>query len=94
MKARRGGEEEIILFIGVKARRKEATSKTKNMSVYNIRLNHRETGWGDVDWIDLTKNKDKWRTFVNGEMNPEVRKLSSGYRTGGPRVMLSSIDIV
>jgi hypothetical protein len=28
-----------------------------------------EIGWGDVDWIDLAKDRDKWRVLVNAVMN-------------------------
>jgi hypothetical protein len=28
-----------------------------------------EIGWGDVDWIDLTQDRDKWRALVNMVMN-------------------------
>jgi hypothetical protein len=24
-----------------------------------------EVGWGDVDWIDLAQDKDRWRALVN-----------------------------
>jgi hypothetical protein len=25
----------------------------------------RETGWGDMDWIDLAQDRDRWRALVN-----------------------------
>jgi hypothetical protein len=25
----------------------------------------REIGWGGMDWIDLTRDEDKWRALVN-----------------------------
>jgi hypothetical protein len=28
----------------------------------------REVGWG-VDWIDLSQDRDRWRTLVNAVMN-------------------------
>jgi hypothetical protein len=28
-----------------------------------------EVGWGDVDWIGLAQNRDKWRALVNLVMN-------------------------
>jgi hypothetical protein len=35
--------------------------------VDNIKMDLREIGWGDVDWIDLAQ--DKWRALVNTVMN-------------------------
>jgi hypothetical protein len=29
----------------------------------------REIGWGDMDWIHLSQDWDKWRTLVNMVMN-------------------------
>jgi hypothetical protein len=31
----------------------------------NINMDLGEIGWGDVDWIDLAQDRDKWRTFMN-----------------------------
>jgi hypothetical protein len=28
----------------------------------------RETGWGVMDWIDLTQDKGQWQALVNTEM--------------------------
>jgi hypothetical protein len=28
-----------------------------------------EIGWGGVDWIGLTQDRDKWRALVNAAMN-------------------------
>jgi hypothetical protein len=25
----------------------------------------REIGWGNVDWIDVAENRDRWRALVN-----------------------------
>jgi hypothetical protein len=29
----------------------------------------RETGWGVMDWIDLSQDMEKWRALVNTGMN-------------------------
>jgi hypothetical protein len=28
-----------------------------------------EVGWGDVDWIGLAQDRDRWRALVNAVMN-------------------------
>jgi hypothetical protein len=30
----------------------------------NIRMALVEVGWGDVDWIGLAQDRDRWRTLV------------------------------
>jgi hypothetical protein len=31
----------------------------------NIRMNLVEVGWGNVDWIGLAEDWDRWRALVN-----------------------------
>jgi hypothetical protein len=33
--------------------------------VDNIRMDLGEVGWGDVDWIGLVQDRDRWRALVN-----------------------------
>jgi hypothetical protein len=35
----------------------------------NIRMDLREIGFGDVDWIHLAQDRDTWRAAVNTVMN-------------------------
>jgi hypothetical protein len=41
-------------------------------SVPVIRMDLGEVGWGDVDWISLAKNRDRWRALVNSVLNLRV----------------------
>jgi hypothetical protein len=34
-----------------------------------IRMDLAEVGWGDVDWIDLAQDRDRWRALVNSVLN-------------------------
>jgi hypothetical protein len=35
----------------------------------NIKLDLQELGYRFMDWIDLTQDRDSWRTLVTGVMN-------------------------
>jgi hypothetical protein len=34
-----------------------------------------EVGWGDVDWIGLAQDRNRWRALVNAEMNRGFHKM-------------------
>jgi hypothetical protein len=38
----------------------------------NIRMDLREIGWEDVDWMHVVQDRDQWRTLVNTVMNFRV----------------------
>jgi hypothetical protein len=38
----------------------------------NIEMDLRGIGFGDVDWIHLVQNRDRWRALVNTVMNLRV----------------------
>jgi hypothetical protein len=38
----------------------------------NIRMNLRELGWGDMNWIDLTQDRNLWKALVKKVMNLRV----------------------
>jgi hypothetical protein len=40
--------------------------------VDNISMDLGEVGWGDVDWIGLTQDRDRSRALVNEVMNFRV----------------------
>jgi hypothetical protein len=38
----------------------------------NIRMDLVEVGWGDVDWIGLAQDRDRWRALVNSVLTLRV----------------------
>jgi hypothetical protein len=53
----------------------------------------REMGWGDVDWIGLAKDRNRWRALVNSVLNLRFHEMQGNYRVTS-RVVLSSIELV
>jgi hypothetical protein len=41
--------------------------------VDNIRMDLGEVGWGDVGWIGLAQDRDRWRAVVNSVLNLRVQ---------------------
>jgi hypothetical protein len=64
----------------------------------NIRMDLVEVGWGDVDWIGLAKDRNRWRVLVNSVLNlripQDAGKLSSGYTTCGLSSSAQPIELV
>jgi hypothetical protein len=40
--------------------------------VDNIKMDLREIGWGGMEWIYLTQDRDQWRPLVNKVKNLRV----------------------
>jgi hypothetical protein len=43
--------------------------RPRRRRVDNIRIDLGEVGWGDVDWIGLAQDRDRWRALVSTVMN-------------------------
>jgi hypothetical protein len=59
------------LFVG-KSEGKRPLGRPRRRWVDNIRMDLGEVGWGDVDWIELTKDRNRWRALVNSVLNLRV----------------------
>jgi hypothetical protein len=59
------------LLVG-KPERKRPLGRPRRRWVNNIRMDLGEVGWDDVDWIDLAKDRNRWRALVNSVLNLRV----------------------
>jgi hypothetical protein len=51
---------------------KKPLGRHRRRRVDNIRMDLGEVGWGDVDWIGLAEDRNKWRALVNSLLNLRV----------------------
>jgi hypothetical protein len=51
---------------------KRPLGRPRRRWVDNIRMDLGEVGWGDVDWIGLAQDRNKWRALVNSVLNLRV----------------------
>jgi hypothetical protein len=49
---------------------KRLLGRPRRRGVDNIKRDLGEVGWGDVDWIGLPQDRDRWRALVNSVLNP------------------------
>jgi hypothetical protein len=59
------------LLVG-KAERKRPLRRPRSRWVDNIRMDLGEVGWGDVGWIGLAQDRNRWRAFENSVLNLRV----------------------
>jgi hypothetical protein len=51
---------------------KRALGRPRGRWVDNIKMNPREIGWSDMNWIDLAQDRGQWRALENTGMNLRV----------------------
>jgi hypothetical protein len=59
------------LLVG-KPDRKRPLGRPRLRLVDNIRMDLGEVGWGNVDWIGLAKDRNRWRAVVTSVLNLRV----------------------
>jgi hypothetical protein len=66
---------------------KRPLGRPSHRRVDNIRMDLGDVGWGDVDWIGLAQDRNRWRALVNSVLNLRVPrnagKLSSVLTSSG-----------
>jgi hypothetical protein len=59
------------LLVG-KPKGKRSLGRSRRRWVGSIRMDFGEVGWGDLDWIGLTQDRNSWRALVNSVLNLRV----------------------
>jgi len=76
-----GGEERYIqCFVG-KPEGKRPLGRSRHMWEDNIKMDLQEVENGGLDWIELARDRDKWRAIVNAVMNLRVPKNAGNVLT-------------
>jgi hypothetical protein len=70
--ARMGEKRNVYRISTGKPEEKRPLGRSRCRWVDIISINLREIWWDDLDWIDLTRDRDKWRALVNTVMNLRV----------------------
>jgi hypothetical protein len=68
----RGEKRNAYRLLVGKSEGKRQLGRPRHRWVDNIRMDLGEVGWGDVDWIRLPKDRNRWRALVNSVLNLRV----------------------
>jgi hypothetical protein len=68
--ARMGKERKVLKVLWGKSEGERPLGRPRRGWEDGIRMDGREIGWGgDVDWIRLSQDRDRWRAVVSAVMN-------------------------
>jgi hypothetical protein len=64
-----GGQERCIQGLVGRHDWKRPFGRPRSRWDDNVKIDLQEVGWGDMNWIDLARDRDRWRGLVNAVMN-------------------------
>jgi hypothetical protein len=70
--ARMREKKNAYRLLVVKPEGKKPLGRPRRRWVDNIRMDLGKIGWGDVDWIGLAQDRNKWRALVNSVLSFRV----------------------
>jgi hypothetical protein len=89
-----GEKRKVYRLLVGKPEGKRSLGRPRRKRVDNIRMDLGEVEWGDVDWIGLTQDRNRWTALVNSVLNLRVPlnagKLSNDLTASG---LLSSAHL-
>jgi hypothetical protein len=69
MKGEKGNAYRLLVE---KPERRRPLGRPRCRWVDNVRMDLGEVGLGDVDWIGLAEDRNRWRALVNSVLNLQV----------------------
>jgi hypothetical protein len=70
--ARMGEKRNAYRLLVGKPEGRRPLGRRRRRWVDNVRMDLGEVGWGDVDWIGLAQDRNRWRAVVNSVLNLRV----------------------
>ena len=70
--ARMGERRGVYRVLVGRPEGKGPLGRTRRRWEDNIKMGLQEVGCGSIDWIELAKDRDRWRALVNAVMNLRV----------------------
>jgi hypothetical protein len=70
--ARIGARRSLYGVLVGKPEKKRPLGRPRHRWDCNIKVDFQEVGWGDMDWIDLAQDRDRWWALVNAVLNFRV----------------------
>ena len=70
--ARMGDRRGVFMVLMGKPERKRPVVRARRTWEDNIKMDLQEVGCGDMDWIVLVQDMDRWRALGNAVMNLRV----------------------
>jgi predicted membrane protein len=70
--SRNGEKRNMYRILLGKSEGKRPLERPRRRWVGNIKMDLREIEWDDVDWIDMSQDRDQWRALVNTVLNLSI----------------------
>jgi hypothetical protein len=70
--AQMGEKRDVYRLLLGKPEGKRPLGRPRREWVDNLRMNLGEVGWGDMDWLGLAQDRNRWRALVNSVLNLRI----------------------